>query len=65
MINISGIMKSARNIMHQDTATGNDELRILQLGWMLFLKIFSDKDKVLEFIQNNYPLPYSCGIALG
>ncbi len=48
MENIGGIVKSARNIMRQDTGTGSDELRILQLGWMLFLKIFSDKDKEME-----------------
>ncbi|SLM29122.1 Type I restriction enzyme EcoEI M protein [Desulfamplus magnetovallimortis] len=56
---ISGIVKSARNIMRQDTGTGSDELRILQLGWMLFLKIFSDKDKELELLQDDYisPIP--------
>ena len=43
--------------MRQDTGTGSDELRILQLGWMLFLKIFSDKDKELELIQDNYTSP--------
>ncbi len=53
MTNISGIVKSARNIMRQDRGTGSDELRILQLGWMLFLKIFSDKDKELELIQDD------------
>jgi len=57
MANISGIVKSARNIMRQDTGTGSDELRILQLGWMLFLKIFSDKDKELELIQDDYTSP--------
>lgn len=59
MANISGIVKSARNIMRQDTGTGSDELRILQLGWMLFLKIFSDKDKELELLQDDYisPIP--------
>ncbi len=57
MTNISGIVKSARNIMRQDTGTGSDELRILQLGWMLFLKIFSDKDQELELIQDNYKSP--------
>jgi len=57
MANISGIVKSARNIMRQDTGTGSDELRILQLGWMLFLKIFSDKDKELELIQDDYSSP--------
>ncbi len=57
MANISGIVKSARNIMRQDIGTGSDELRILQLGWMLFLKIFSDKDKELEMLDDNYTSP--------
>jgi type I restriction enzyme M protein len=57
MANISGIVKSARKIMRQDTGTGSDELRILQLGWMLFLKIFSDKDKELELMDDNYTSP--------
>lgn len=43
--------------MRQDTGTGSDELRILQLGWMLFLKIFSDKDKELELMDDNYTSP--------
>jgi len=57
MTNVSGVVKSARNIMRQDVGTGSDELRILQLGWMLFLKIFSDKDKELELIQTKYKSP--------
>lgn len=57
MANISGVVKSARKIMRQDVGTGSDELRILQLGWMLFLKIFSDKDKELELIQDDYTSP--------
>ena len=57
MVNISGIVKSARKIMRQDTGTGSDELRILQLGWMLFLKVFSDKDKELEMMDDTYVSP--------
>ncbi|CBL45099.1 Type I restriction-modification system methyltransferase subunit [gamma proteobacterium HdN1] len=57
MTNVSGIVKSARNIMRQDTGTGSDELRILQLGWMLFLKIFSDKDEELELLDDSYRSP--------
>ncbi|MES2025043.1 MAG: N-6 DNA methylase [Pseudomonadota bacterium] len=57
MANVLGIVKSARNIMRQDTGTGSDELRILQLGWMLFLKIFSDKDKELGLMDDNYTSP--------
>ncbi len=57
MPNITSIVKSARNIMRQDIGTGSDELRILQLGWMLFLKIFSDKDKELELTEEGYKSP--------
>jgi len=56
-MSIGGIVKSARKIMRQDVGTASDELRILQLGWMLFLKIFSDKDKELELLQENYKSP--------
>lgn len=62
MTNVSGIVKSARKIMRQDTGTGSDELRILQLGWMLFLKIFSDKDKELELMDDNYTSPIPAGL---
>ena len=47
MSNIGGIVKSIKNIMWQDTGLNGDAQRIEQLGWMLFLKIFSDKDKEL------------------
>ena len=57
MTSTSSIIKSTRNTMRQDTGTGSDELRILQLGWMLFLKIFSDKDKELELLQDDYRSP--------
>ena len=57
MTSVSSIIKSTRNTMRQDTGTGSDELRILQLGWMLFLKIFSDKDKELELLQDDYRSP--------
>lgn len=57
MSNISGIIKSIRDIMWQDTGLNGDAQRIEQLGWMLFLKIFSDKDKELELLNDNYKSP--------
>jgi type I restriction enzyme M protein len=57
MSDISGIVKSIRKIMRQDTGTRSDESRIRQLGWMLFLKVFSDKDKELELIEKDYTSP--------
>jgi len=59
MSNIGGIIKSIQNIMWQDTGLNGDAQRIEQLGWMLFLKIFSDKDKELELLDDTYysPIP--------
>lgn len=57
MTNISGTIKSIRDIMWQDTGLNGDAQRIEQLGWMLFFKIFSDKDKELELIDDDYRSP--------
>ena len=57
MSNISGVIKSIQNIMWQDTGLNGDAQRIEQLGWMLFLKIFSDKDKELELLDDTYKSP--------
>ncbi|NBW28691.1 MAG: SAM-dependent DNA methyltransferase [Flavobacteriaceae bacterium] len=57
MSNISSILKSIQTIMWQDTGLNGDAQRIEQLGWMLFLKIFSDKDKELELLDDNYKSP--------
>jgi len=57
--NISGIVKSIRNFMRKDTGINGDAQRIEQLGWLLFLKVLSDKEKELEALEDNYisPLP--------
>jgi len=57
MSNIGGIIKSIQSIMWQDTGLNGDAQRIEQLGWMLFLKIFSDKDKELELLDDTYTSP--------
>ncbi len=57
MSNISSILKSIQTIMWQDTGLNGDAQRIEQLGWLLFLKIFSDKDKELELLDDNYTSP--------
>ena len=57
MSNISSIIDSIRKIMWQDTGLNGDAQRIEQLGWMLFLKIFSDKDKELELLDDTYTSP--------
>jgi type I restriction enzyme M protein len=57
MANLSGIIKSIRDIMWQDSGLNGDAQRVEQLGWMLFLKIFSDKDKELELMDDKYRSP--------
>jgi type I restriction enzyme M protein len=57
MANLKGIIDSIRKIMWQDTGLNGDAQRIEQLGWMLFLKIFSDKDLELEVTNENYVSP--------
>jgi type I restriction enzyme M protein len=57
MANLSGVIKSIRDIMWQDSGLNGDAQRVEQLGWMLFLKIFSDKDKELELLDDAYRSP--------
>lgn len=57
MVNLSGVLKSIRDIMWQDSGLNGDAQRIEQLGWMLFFKIFSDKEQELELLNDNYKSP--------
>ena len=57
MVNISGIIKSIQNIMRQDKGLNGDAQRIEQLGWMIFLKIFDDKDLEMELLSEEYVSP--------
>jgi type I restriction enzyme M protein len=57
MANLKGVIDGIRKIMWQDTGLNGDAQRIEQLGWMLFLKIFSDKDKELEVLNDKYTSP--------
>jgi len=57
MANISGIIKSIRNLMRGDKGINGDAQRIEQLGWMIFLKIFDDKDIEMELLDDKYKSP--------
>ncbi|MBI5075111.1 MAG: N-6 DNA methylase [Nitrospirae bacterium] len=57
MSNVSGIIESIRKIMWQDIGLNGDAQRVEQLGWMLFLKIFSDKDKEMSLLDDKYKSP--------
>ena len=57
MSNIGGVIKTIRDIFRKDPGLSGDAQRIEQLGWMIFLKLFDDKDKEKEIIDSNYKSP--------
>ena len=59
MSNITTNIKSIRDIMRKDTGVDGDAQRISQMVWMLFMKIFADKEEEWELVLENYhsPLP--------
>lgn len=58
---IATLIKSIQDVMRKDVGVDGDAQRISQLVWMLFLKIFDDKEQEWEFTIDNYksPLPPS------
>ena len=54
MSNIGGVIKSIRDIFRKDPGLSGDAQRIEQLGWMIFLKLFDDKDKEKELLDLKY-----------
>jgi len=57
MTNIAGTIKSIRDIFRKDPGLSGDAQRIEQLGWMIFLKLFDDKDKEKEILIPKYKSP--------
>lgn len=56
---LSTKIKTIQNIMRQDSGVDGDAQRISQLGWLIFLKIFDDRERELEVMKADYasPLP--------
>jgi len=56
---ISTVVKSIQDIMRKDVGVDGDAQRISQLVWMIFLKIFDDKEQEAELLSADYqsPLP--------
>ena len=57
MSNIGGVIKTIRDIFRKDPGLSGDAQRIEQLGWMIFLKLFDDKDKEREILDRKYKSP--------
>jgi len=58
-MSISSTIKSIQDIMRKDVGVDGDAQRLGQLVWLLFLKIFDDREQEWELINDNYqsPLP--------
>ena len=51
---IGNFVKNIRNIMRGDAGINGDAQRIEQMAWMLFLKIYDQKEVQWEFTDANY-----------
>ena len=53
-MSISTTIKSIQDIMRKDVGVDGDAQRIGQLVWLLFLKIFDDREQEWELLDDNY-----------
>ncbi|HMP75478.1 MAG TPA: class I SAM-dependent DNA methyltransferase [Kiritimatiellia bacterium] len=53
-MSITTTVKSIQDIMRKDAGVDGDAQRIAQLGWMLFLKIFDDREREYELMERGY-----------
>lgn len=56
-MSISNTIKSIQDIMRKDVGVDGDAQRIGQLVWMLFLKIYDDKEQEWELFSDGYRSP--------
>ena len=59
---ITNFVKNIRNIMRNDAGINGDAQRIEQIAWMLFLKVYDEKENDWEFNEDNYTsfIPEQC-----
>ena len=59
MSNVSGAVKSIQDIMRKDVGVDGDAQRISQMVWMIFLKIYDDREEELELTEPGFlsPIP--------
>lgn len=62
MSNLSGFVKRLRDIMRNDAGINGDAQRIEQIAWMLFLKVYDEKEKDWEWADEGYQsiIPEKC-----
>ena len=59
---LTNFVKNIRNIMRNDSGINGDAQRIEQIAWMLFLKVYDEKENDWEFNEDNYRsfIPENC-----
>ena len=57
MSNVSGAVKSIQDIMRKDVGVDGDAQRISQMVWMIFLKIYDDREEELELTEPGFHSP--------
>mgnify|MGYP001559059107 CR=1 FL=1 len=61
-MSISSTIKSIQDIMRKDVGVDGDAQRIGQLVWMLFLKIYDDRELEWELLSDDYRSPIPEGV---
>lgn len=56
-MSISTTIKTIQDIMRKDAGVDGDAQRISQLVWMIFLKIFDDREAEYELLEDDYTSP--------
>lgn len=56
-MSLATLIKAIQDIMRKDVGVDGDAQRISQICWLLFLKIFDDKELEWEFTKSNYRSP--------
>ena len=56
-MSLATLIKTIQDIMRKDVGVDGDAQRISQIVWLLFLKIFDDKEKEWEITINGYKSP--------
>lgn len=56
-MSLTAMIKGIQDIMRKDVGVDGDAQRISQLAWMLLLKIFDDREKECEAMDDKYKSP--------
>lgn len=57
MSTITTNIKAIRDVMRKDTGVDGDAQRISQMVWMIFMKIFADKEEEWDLVLDDYESP--------